>query len=123
MKLFITRDQAKGTFGGISFELRARVELATEEAVLVKKYKAHKEVLFKKETGLSQITGGLAGFVTPGLAVRSITIEDMVNGQVFKCKDIGEILGYEAMVKESCEAFKIYIEAMRSFGGEEVIEY
>jgi hypothetical protein len=49
MKLFITRDQAKGLLGGVKFELRARVELTNEEAELVRKYKAQKETLLKKE--------------------------------------------------------------------------
>jgi len=44
MKLFINRDQAKGLLGGVKFQLSARTELTKEEADLVKKYKADKEV-------------------------------------------------------------------------------
>lgn len=47
----------------------------------------------------------------------------LMNGQAFKCNDIAEILEYEKNVKESCEAFKNYLEVMKNFGGEEVIEY
>ena len=35
--------------GGAKFDLEARVELTLEEAELVRKYKAEKEVLLKKE--------------------------------------------------------------------------
>lgn len=45
MKLFITRDQAKGLLGGTKFELTARVELGSEESGLVSKYKADKAAL------------------------------------------------------------------------------
>ena len=45
MRLFLTRDQAKGLIGGVNFELRARVSLTKDEAGLVNKYKAAKEVL------------------------------------------------------------------------------
>lgn len=42
MKLIIKRDQDKGLLGGISFILKARVELTPEESDLIKRYKAHK---------------------------------------------------------------------------------
>ncbi len=54
MILTITRDQSKGLLGGISFELRAQVELTQEEAELINKYKVHKEALF---TGVSKFFG------------------------------------------------------------------
>jgi hypothetical protein len=114
MKLFITRDQAKGLLGGVKFELRARVELIDEEAQLVRKYKAEKEVLLKKEVEIP---------FTGRALVLDLTIGSLTAGQTFKCNDIAEILEYEKNVKESCEAFKNYIEVMRNFGGEEVIEY
>jgi len=114
MKLFITRDQAKGLLGGVKFELKARTELTKEEADLVKKYKADKEVLLQKEIKIP---------FTGKAITLNIDIEGLTNGQTFKCKDIADILEYEKNVKEACEAFKNYIEVMRNFGGEEVIEY
>ncbi len=53
----------------------------------------------------------------------NITIGGLMGGQSFKCNDIAEILEYEKNVKESCESFKNYLEIMKHFGGEEVIEY
>jgi len=114
MKLFITRDQSKGMMGGVKFELSARVKLTNEEADLIKKYKADKEVLMKKELKIP-FTGRAFNL--------DITIGSLTSGQSFKVNDIGEILETEGTIKESCQNFKRYIAAMKSFGGEEVIEY
>ena len=104
MKLIIKRDQDKGFLGGMSFVLDARVQLTEEEADLVKKYKAHKEVLYMK--------GNLR-----------YTINDLLNGVRDKCKDIAVLLNNEEVYKEACEHFKTLLEVMASFGGEEVIEF
>jgi hypothetical protein len=114
MKLYLARDQAKGLLGGVKFELRARTELRPEEAALVTKYKADKEVLLQKEIKIP--------FTTKAVAL-DINIGGLTAGQTFKCKDIADILEYESSVKEACANFKHYLEVMRSFGGEEVIEY
>lgn len=114
MRLFITRDQAKGFLSGVKFEMKARVELTGEEAELVKKYKADKEVLLKKEVKIP-FTGRAVVF--------DITIGSLIAGQAFKCNDVAEILEYEKNIKESCGAFKSYIEVMKNFGGEEAFEF
>ncbi len=114
MKLMIVRDQASGMFGGVKFKLSAQVELTPDEAGLVKRYKADKEVLLSKQIRIP-LTGK-----TIELA---LTIGALVAGQEFKCNDIAEILEYEQNLKEACEAFKQYIVVMGSFGGQEVIEY
>ena len=114
MKLYLTRNQAKGLMAGAKFDLEARVELTLEEAELVRKYKAEKEVLLKKEVKIP---------FTGRALVLDLTIGSLTAGQKFKCNDIAEILEYEKSVKESCESFKNYIEVMKSFGGEEVIKY
>jgi hypothetical protein len=114
MKLFISRDQAKGLLGGTKFELSAKVELTSDESALVSKYKTDKEVLLQKEIKIP---------FTGKAVVLDINIGGLVSGQTFKCKDIADILEYEKNVKEACENFKNYIEIMKQFGGEEVIEY
>lgn len=93
---------------------KQRFELINEEAELIKKYKADKEVLLKKEIKIP---------FTGRSIVLDITIGSLVNGQTFKCNDISEILEYEKSIKESCELFKNYITVMKHFGGKEVIEY
>jgi hypothetical protein len=114
MKLYITRDQAKGMFGGVKFELSARVELTEEESDLVKRYKADKEVLLRRAIKIP---------FTDRQLTLDLTIGSLTSGQTFKCGDVGEILETEKNVKEACEAFKKYLEVMKHFGGEEVIEY
>lgn len=114
MRLLIARNQAKGMLGSIKFEMSAKVELTQEEAELVKKYKVEKEPLLKKEIKIP---------LTGRALVLNLTIGSLVNGQIFKCEDIGEILEYERNVKESCEAFKALIEVMKVFGGQEVVDY
>lgn len=110
MQLEIVKDQSKKMLGGISFELSAKVNLSDEEAALVKKYKADKEILLQKEIKIP-LTGRSIAL--------NITIGSLSNGQSFKCNDIGEILEYEKNVKQSCDSFKNYIEVMKDFGGKE----
>jgi len=114
MKLIITRDQGKGMFGGVKFQLDAKVELTSEESAVIKKYKADKEVLLSREVKIP-FTGKSINL--------AITIDSLVSGQTFKCNDIAEILESEKSVKEACESFKNYIMVMNHFGGQEVIEY
>jgi hypothetical protein len=114
MKLYITRDQAKGMFGGVKFELSARVELTQEENDLIKRYKADKEVLVQRSIKIP---------FTDRAVTINLTIGSLTAGQTFKCGDIAEILELEKNIKEACEAFKNYLLVMRNFGGQEVIEY
>jgi len=114
MKLYITKDQAKGMFGAVKFLLSARVELTQEEADLIKRYKADKETLLQKSIKIP--------FTDRTIDV-SLTIGSLTAGQTFKCGDIAEILETEKNIKEACEAFKNYLFVMKNFGGEEVIEY
>jgi hypothetical protein len=114
MKLFIDKQQSKALLGGVNFELKARVELTSQETELVKKYQAEKEVLLKKEIKIP---------LTGKSLILNLTIGSLVLGQTFKCGDISEILEYEKNFKESCEVFKAYLDVMKHFGGQEVIEY
>jgi hypothetical protein len=114
MRLVINRDQAKGLLGGVKFELSARVELSSQEAELVKRYKAEKEVLLEREIPIP----------FTGRAIKlNITIGSLATGQTFKCGDIAEIVEIENNVKQSCESFKRYLVIMSNFGGQEVVEY
>lgn len=114
MKLYLTKDQAKGLLGGTKFELSAKVELTSDESSLVSKYKADKEVLLQKQIKIP---------FTDKAVILDINIGGLVNGQSFKCKDIADVLEYEKNVKEACETFKNYLEIMKHFGGKEVVEY
>jgi len=99
--------------GKVKFELNAKVELTDEEANLINKYKAGGETLF---VGKLNILGNIALDIT-------IDINNLVNGHTFKCNNIAEIKSYENAIKDSCATFKNYIQVMKNFGGEEIIEY
>lgn len=114
MKLHLKRDQAKKLMGGVKFEISARIELNDEEKDLVKRYKAYKEVLHWKEKKIP-FTGKTIMF--------KINIDSFTEGQTYKCDSINEIVEYEEAIKEACKNFYIYLEAMKRFGGEEVISY
>jgi len=102
MELLIKRNQDKGMLGGIKFTLFAKVELTSEEEALIKKYKAHKEVLF---TGKN----------------RQYTINDLLLGDKTKCKDVTVLLENEKVYKNACQYLKTLLDVMKSFGGEERI--
>jgi len=104
MKLIIKRDQDKGFLGGMSFVLDARVELTPEEEGLVKKYKAQKEVLFTE-------------------ANKHYTISDLLKGVRGKCKDVSILLHNEEVYKKACADFRLLLDVMASFGGEETSEF
>lgn len=114
MKLYITRNQSTGMFGGVNFELYAKVELTSNESDVVSRYRLEKEVLLHKEMKIP---------LTDNAISLDITVGGLVNGQNFKCKHITEVLEYERNLKEACELFKDYIMVMSSFGGQEVIEF
>ena len=93
MKLKIKRNQATGFFGGVKFELGARVELTEEEAQLVKKYKADGEVLLSEPVKhpLLKVT----------VSFEPITIASLISGKTFKAKNIMEVLEYEENLKKA----------------------
>jgi len=114
MRLHIRRNQASGVLGGIKFELTGKVELSADELALVKRYHAEKQVLLKKEIKIP--------FTSRALSL-DLTIGSLLNGQTFKCEEIGDIISYEQELKIGCQTFKAYIETMKSFGGEEVLDF
>ena len=114
MQLYIARGQAQEMLGNVGFILRVKVKLSHEEEKLVSTYNAYKEVLLQKEIKIP---------FTTKVFMLKIGIGDLIAGQNFKCKDIADILEYEKNVKEACKSFLSYLEVMKTFGGEEVIEY
>jgi hypothetical protein len=101
-------------FGGVKFELEAKATLTPEESGLVNKYKVHDEVLTEKHIKIP---------LTDRALIIKITIGSLVSGQAFKCNDISEILNYEEEIKASCGKLRQLIEVMKTFGGEEIIEF
>jgi hypothetical protein len=105
VKLKIRREQDKGWLGGISFVVNLKVELTPQEEELIQKYKAGGTIIAQ-----------------PGEA-NVVTIDMLVRGLSEKCKDVGIMLAYEDSIKNACKSFKLTMDVMSSFGGEEIIEY
>jgi hypothetical protein len=114
MQLHLKRGQASKMFGGVKFQLEAKATLTQEESDLISKYKVQDEVLTQKEIKIP---------LTDRALVIKITIGSLVGGQTFKCNELKDILAYEAEIKTSCAELRNLIEKMRTFGGEEVIEF
>lgn len=119
MKLILQKDQKSG-FSKTTYILEAKVELTEDEAENVKKYKVGKTLLY---TNMSDRGSGMLGIAYRSLAGTEITIGDLIKGKKVEIKDIFEMIGLEDQVKEACEQFKLVLETMASFGGDEVIEF
>lgn len=50
-------------------------------------------------------------------------MRDLLDGETYKCKDLGEVIAYSNSLADACETLKAYLEVASSFGGEEVIEF
>jgi hypothetical protein len=113
MKLIIKRDQRAqtGMFGGhkgMSFLLSSRIELAQEEKALIAKYKLENHPLT---------------YTThEGTKIPKDTVSSLMQGVSEDVKDITVLLNNEEVIKTSCKDFKLLLDVMSTFGGEEVIE-
>lgn len=114
MKVSIRKDQAKKLIGGVSFELYVQAQLTPQEQDLVKRYKAYKQLLYEKELRIP---------FTKKCFVLNINIQSLIDGVSYKCSDIAEIIEHEEALKEACESFYNYIQVMKEFGGEEILEF
>lgn len=118
MKLIIKRDQhnVKGFFGGdkgMAFQLNCRVELTPEEHELATKYRIKGMILAKaKQRPDKEVS-----------AYDLITVNTLLNGVSYTCRDVDHLLETESDIKRACEHFKLYLTVLATFGGEEVIEF
>lgn len=114
MKLVINRSQAamKGMLGGhkgVQFTLQYRLELTSDEAALVDQYKLHHYPL---------TWSNVQGTRTP-----DDTISSMIQGRSQTLTDVTTLLDNEEIIKRACDALPPLFSVVRSFGGDEVIEY
>ncbi len=115
MKLFIKRDQKAqtgllGGHKGILFQLSYRLELTPQEKDLVSRYKAESFVLCTYTN-------------SDGTKAPDLTVNKIMNGGTDDAKDIDILLSNEKAIKDACASFKVLLEVMETFGGEEVIDY
>jgi hypothetical protein len=114
MRLIISRNQQamKGMLGGhkgVQFTLAYRLELTPEESQLVDRYK-------------------LADYPVPwrpvqGTRVPDDTIAGLVAGRSQTLVDVTTLIQNEEVVKEACDVLPQLFEIVRTFGGNEVIDY
>ena len=115
MKLVIKRSQAdvKGMLGGhkgVNFTLAYRLVLTEEEAALVGRYKLESYPL----TWVSGPQGG---------RIPDDTIANMLQGRSKTVSDVTTLVRDENIVKDACDALPTLFDVVRTFGGDEVIEY
>lgn len=114
MRLVINRsqEQKKGMLGGnkgVEFTLRYRLELTQEEQNLVSTYKLESYPLT---------------FVTvQGTRVPDDTISNLTAGRSQTVTDVTTLLRNEDVIKGACDSLPPLFDVVRSFGGDEVIDY
>ena len=53
-----------------------------------------------------------------------VTVDSLMSGQHIECKDLDELIGAEAAIRDACENIKAYLETAVTFDGrEEVVEF
>jgi hypothetical protein len=114
VRLIVNRSQAAmtGMFGGhkgVEFTLSYRLELTPEEHELVQQYKLE----YYPVTWRTQ----------QGQRMPDDTISNMLQGRSQTLTDVTTLIANERVVKEACDALPPLFEIVRSFGGDEVVEY
>ena len=115
MKLVLAKNQSKGMLGGVSFEVRAQVQLTEQEQQLVNYYKLGNEVLLSRP--MVNIWG------QPTNTNVEVRLAQLLQGTTFKCKDLGEVIGYSESAKNACDTLRTYLAVASTFGGQEVIDF
>lgn len=114
MRLVISRNQQamKGMLGGhkgVQFTLAYRLELTSEEAQLVNTYKLDDYPVTWQ--------------TVQGTRLPDDTIRGMVIGRSQTVTDVTTLIQNEEVVKDACDALPQLFEVVRTFGGDEVIDY
>lgn len=114
MKLIINRSQAdiKGFLGGhkgVSFTLSYRLELTSEEGELVERYQL--------------LDYPLTWTDYQGTQMPDDTVGNLLNGRSQTLTDVTALVRNENIVKEACDSLPVLFDVVRSFGGDEVIQY
>ena len=113
MKLQVNRKQVESTgiFGGAkgySFEVSMKLEVSSDEAALIDKYKVMDwAILWKEEQGTE---------------VPELTVRGIIGGFSFLHSAVSEVIKKEGAVKDACEELRDTLIVMESFGGSEIIE-
>ena len=113
MKLLLTKSQSTGLLGRVKFEVKAEVELTDDERQLIQHYNLENEILLSKKL---VIWGQLMNEDV------NITVSNLLNGEVYKCKDLSEVIAYSDNLVNACKTLKSHLTVARDFGGQVVID-
>jgi hypothetical protein len=114
MRLIVNRSQQaqKGMLGGnkgVAFTLAYRLRLTDEERQLVDSYKL-------REYPVTYRT-------VQGTRMPDDTIGNMMDGRSQTLNDVTTLVRNEEIVKDACDSLVMLFQIVRTFGGEEVIDY
>jgi hypothetical protein len=93
-----------GGHKGVSFSLTTRVEFTSEEQNLLEHYKMWTYSLFTR-------------------GQMPVTIRDLAQGDSQTVDNVEILLRNEETVKDALDAIPALLDVLRSFGGDEVIDY
>jgi len=130
MKLKLRRSQKSGLTGNVTFTLFAIVDLDADEQSALKKYKFGKTLVYESPKGANaadmfRATGGArAGLATIMAKATNqlLSVNDLVNGNEIKCKDINEMIAAEEQIKMGCHGLSRILYMCQNFDGEEIID-
>lgn len=143
MQLKLTRSQRTGgLMGKPIFVLDARADVTGDEKALVKKYGLGKLVVYDSDArkkhqeaayghfsdggsakSLWSQARGIGRAAMMALSLR-VTVDGLIDGEHIECKDLSELLGAEAAIRDACGNLKAYLETALTFDGrEEVVEF
>lgn len=108
MKVLIRRDQeTTGILSKtIAFAMNVRVDASDDERQAIAKYRLGDAVLYSN----------------PDRGLEAVTVNNLMNGRKFVCRDIVEMLNMEEEIKQAAANLKSVLHAATQFGGEEVLE-
>lgn len=114
MKLALVSSQSKGLMGGVSFEVKGRVDLAPEEQQLIRHYKLEGSVVLKKKA--KNIWGQVTDMDV------AVSVKNLLSGDSFKCKSLDEVISYRESLITACRNLKAYLDVARTFDNEVIVD-
>ncbi|MFL0805557.1 MAG: hypothetical protein K6L81_17720 [Agarilytica sp.] len=114
MFLRIRKSQKKGVMGKTTFELHPELVLSDHERKLIKHYGLQKQQLASKKI--------VSMFGNPLETETSINVEELWNGDSYKCKSLEEVINYRNKLIEACKNLKVFLDVAETFEGVEEID-
>ena len=114
MLLKIKKIQKKGLIGKPTFELHPELVLSDNERKLIKHYGLQTQQLASKKR--------VSMFGNPSETETTINVEELWNGDSYKCKSLEEVIDYRNKLIEACKNLRVFLAVAETFEGTEVID-